>query len=383
METIFDYGVEEPRQVYKHKRVFSDTQTIRFFEAFAGIGCQTMALKRLNIPFVSVGISEIDKYALLSYNAIHGETNNYGDIAKMDEIPPCDICTWSFPCTDISAAGKQKGMVEGTRSNYGYDFLEVVKRSSYKPRVLIMENVEALLSDKFRKDFGKIYMVTERMGYKNFVKVMNAKDYGVAQNRERVFMVSILRTKENPEPEYEFVAPMVLTKRLKDYLEEKVDEKYYLSEKAIKGFTERKERNQENGNGFGFVPKTGNDIGFAIKTTMGTRPDDNFITEPILNQVAQLGTKGIHESAGRVYGTNGLYPTINTMGGGQREPKIAESTYRIRKLTETECGRLMSIDDEDIEKMKAVVSRSQMYAQFGNGIVVDVFAAVLQNLFPQ
>jgi len=412
---IFDFGVEMPSYKPHHRSALDRTKTISMFEAFSGIGCQAMALKRLNIPYISVGISEIDKYAIMSYNAIHGETLNYGDIAKMDEIPPCDICTWSFPCTDISAAGKQKGMVEGTRSNYGYDFLEVVKRSTYQPRVLIMENVPALLSDKFRKDFGKIYMLTERMGYKNFVKVLNAKDYGVAQNRERVFMVSILRTAENPEPEYEFEPPITLTKRLKDYLEPQVDEKYYLSEKMVENIT------------MGSINNSGEESK-TIRTSGRSSVDRHswdLVEEPILNQVAQLGTKGIHESAGRIYGTDGLCPTINTCGGGNLEPKIAEPSIinplkgktkygwhfeqnvyndagitravkssegsgnipkvvnglRIRKLCPIETWRLMGISDDDFHKAESVVSNSQLFRQAGNGIVVDVFMSVLRPLF--
>ena len=414
-QSIFEYGVEMPVYVSQHRPALDSTKKSRMFEAFAGVGMQRMALKRLNIPFASVDISEIDKYALLSYNAIHGETLNYGDIAKMDEIPPCDICTWSFPCTDISAAGKQKGMVEGARSNYGYDFLEVVKRSTYKPRVLIMENVPALLSDKFRKDFGKIYMLTERMGYKNFVKVLNAKDYGVAQNRERVFMVSILRTAENPEPEYEFEPPITLTKRLKDYLEPQVDEKYYLSEKMVENIT------------MGSINNSGEESK-TIRTSGRSSVDRHswdLVEEPILNQVAQLGTKGIHESAGRIYGTDGLCPTINTCGGGNLEPKIAEPSIinplkgktkygwhfeqnvyndagitravkssegsgnipkvvnglRIRKLCPIETWRLMGISDDDFHKAESVVSNSQLFRQAGNGIVVDVFMSVLRPLF--
>jgi DNA (cytosine-5)-methyltransferase 1 len=200
---------------------------IKLFEAFSGIGTQSMAFKRLNINFEVVGFSEIDKHVIKSYHAIHGnDLVNYGDISKIDQLPICDVCTWSFPCQDISLAGKQKGMTQGTRSNYGYEFLETVRRSEDKPKVLIMENVKALVSETFKDDFLEIQDILKSMGYENHYKVLNAKNYGIPQNRERVFMISILGGGY-----FQFPPKVKLEKRLKDYLEKEVDEKYYLSDK--------------------------------------------------------------------------------------------------------------------------------------------------------
>jgi len=201
-------------------------KNIRLFEAFSGIGTQAMALKRLGVNVEHVGFSEIDKYAIQSYVSIHGDIKNYGDITKMTEIPPCDIFTWSFPCTDLSKAGKQKGL-SGTRSGLAYEVIRLLKVSE-KPKVLLMENVPDLLGSKFRDGWQEIYHEIESLGYTNYVEVLNAKNYGVAQNRDRVFMVSILG-----EYAYEFPKPFKLEKRLKDYLEDEVDEKYYLDEKTI------------------------------------------------------------------------------------------------------------------------------------------------------
>ena len=145
----------------------------------------------------------------------------------MTEIPPCDIFTWSFPCTDLSKAGKQKGL-SGTRSGLGPEVIRLLEATKDKPKVLLMENVPDLLSPKFRDGWQEIYNEIESLGYTNYVEVLNAKNYGVAQNRDRVFMVSILG-----EYAYEFPKPIELTKRLKDYLEDEVDEKYYLSDKTI------------------------------------------------------------------------------------------------------------------------------------------------------
>ncbi len=266
---IFTVGVSDTH--YDYASVFSEVDyPLRLFETFAGIGCQRMALNRLKIPYVSVGVSEIDKYALMSYKAIHGDCKNYGDITKMQFIPDCDILTYSFPCQSLSKAGKQEGLKEGTRSNLVYEVLRLLKLTPYerRPRVLIMENVVDLVQIKFAAQFWEICKAIEKLGYLNKWKVLNAKDFGVAQNRERVFMVSILGGGR-----YEFPIPVPLMKRLKDYLEPQVDEKYYLSEKAIKGFLVHKERNQANGNGFGFSPKTPDDIGFTVKN--GDFKDDS------------------------------------------------------------------------------------------------------------
>ena len=141
------------------KLYFDINKPIRLFEAFSGIGTQAMALKRLGYQVEHVGISEIDNHALKSYFAIHGEVKNYGGIGSFERMPKdIDICSWSFPCQDISLAGKQRGMVDGTRSNYGYVFLDTIENTPYeeRPKVLLMENVKALLSQTFSEDWKEI-----------------------------------------------------------------------------------------------------------------------------------------------------------------------------------------------------------------------------------
>jgi len=243
-----------------HMDYFKLKPPIRLFEAFAGIGTQAMALKRITKEVELVGISEIDKYAIASYRAIHGDVKSYGDITMMDRIPPCDIFTWSFPCTDLSKAGKRLGMSENTRSGLVYHMLRLLKRSgnyvphrhisngnstihsigrpsdeysplvkSKLPKVLIMENVPDLIQTAYYVQFREtIIKELEWMGYKNYYQVLNAKDYGVAQNRKRVFMVSI-----QGDYLYEFPKSIKLEKSLRDYLERDVDEHYYLTKKQI------------------------------------------------------------------------------------------------------------------------------------------------------
>lgn len=207
---------------------------IRVFEAFAGYGSQSLALERLKRHFPEfdyevVGISEIDKYAVTAYNALHGEVPNYGDISKIDwkEVPDFDLFTYSFPCTNLSNAGKQEGCEEGsgTASSLLWECRKAIVAK--RPRYLLMENVKALVSLKFLPYFLKWQSELVSYGYSNFARVLNAKDFGVPQNRERIFMVSIL----DRQARYHFPEPFPLDRRIKDILEEDVDERYFLSEK--------------------------------------------------------------------------------------------------------------------------------------------------------
>ena len=200
---------------------------IKVFEAFAGYGAQSIALKRANIDFEVVGISEIDKYAITAYKAIHGEVENFGDISKIDseELPDFDLFTYSFPCTDISVSGKLEGMKDGTRSGLLWECERIIR--SKRPKYLLMENVKNLVGKKFKPDFDKWCILLEKMGYENHWQVVNAKEHGVPQNRERVFMVSILGGGE-----YEFPEKEELKVFLKDVCDDDVDEKYYLKPSA-------------------------------------------------------------------------------------------------------------------------------------------------------
>ena len=200
---------------------------LRVFEAFAGYGSQSIALRNLGVDYEVVAISEIDKYALKVYEAIHGSTLNLGDISKIkvEDIPKHDLFTYSFPCQDISVAGKTRGIVRGkTRSGLLYECERIIEYC--KPKYLLMENVKNLVGKKFKPQFDEWLDYLESLGYTNYWKVLNAKDYGIPQNRERVFVVSIL----GEHKAYEFADKIPLDKCIADILEDEVDEKYYLSE---------------------------------------------------------------------------------------------------------------------------------------------------------
>ena len=218
------------------KFIYTKENPLRVFTAFSGYDSQCMALDRLGIPYELVGWSEIDKYACQAHDAVYPQyaERNYGDISKInwEQVPDFDLFTYSFPCTDISNAGVQKGLEEGsgTRSSLLWECKKTIEIK--RPKYLLMENVKALVSQKFLPYYKKWEQYLAGLGYDNYCKVMNAKDYGVPQNRERIFIVSIL----DNDRAYYFPEPIPLEKRLKDVLEDKVDEKYYLSDKAVEGF---------------------------------------------------------------------------------------------------------------------------------------------------
>ena len=251
---------------------------IRVFEAFAGYGSQSMALRRLGIDFEVVGISEIDKYAIQAYMAVHGDTPNYGDISNIEweSVPDFDFLTYSFPCTDISTAGQQKGLAEGsgTRSSLLWECRKAIEAK--RPKYLLIENVKNPVSKKFTPYMKEWLRFLEGQGYSNYTKVLNAKDFGVPQNRERVFMVSILG-----DASFHFPKPLTLEKRLKDVLERDVDESFYLSKKMTDYLVRTDERMKGSNNGHRFTAKTEEDIAFTIRTALGSRIDDNFIKEPV------------------------------------------------------------------------------------------------------
>lgn len=400
---------------------------VKLFEAFSGIGCQRMAFEKAGIDYEMVGISEIDKYALQSYMSIHGETKNFGSITdiKGKDLPHIDVFTWSFPCTDLSKAGKQAGMSIGTRSGLVYEVLRILheaKKHDTLPKVLIMENVVDLIQSKFIRQFQEVQLELEEIGYTNYVETMNAKDYGVAQNIDRVFMVSILG-----DYYYEFPKPFKLDKRLKDYLEDEVDEKYYISEAMMNYLTDKTERNGfVRGDRFRPLDKEAS-YGMAITTCAGSRPTDNFIKEPMIGYaiksrefentgwqeisptlcdidykdpkvvyIPEATENGFYKQAIQTFKSNdckygdtinafnnyvdksGNSPTITTRQEGKKTAILPiTQDLRIRKLTPLECWRLMGIDDEDFYKAEKVVSNSQLYKQAGNGIVVDVFAQIV------
>ena len=404
---------------------------LRVFTAFSGYDSQCMALDRLGIDYELVGWSEIDKFAIQAHNAVYPQwaDRNYGDISKIDwaNVPDFDLFTYSFPCQDISSAGKQRGLQKGseTRSSLLWECQKAIEAK--RPKYCLMENVAALVSEKFLPFFLEWERLMCRYGYANYNKVLNAKDYGIPQNRERIFMVSVI----DPNKAFYWPEPMKLEKRLKDVLEQNVDEKYYLSDLSIN-------RLLKNLGG-----KLGEDVNQSEKAILANclkiQTFDNYINEtgePLrIPQATKKGfievmTGGLFDMSypesktrrGRVQEGGKISPTLMASGeapcyyegtaktmclnskvNGKQpslehriydsegistamttgfHPNIQEPTFRIRKLTPRECFRLMGITETDIDKIQqSGVSQSQQYKMSGNSIVVDVLEHIFRKMF--
>ena len=359
---------------------------LRVFEAFAGYGSQRMALRNIGIDFEVVGISEIEGDVLLSYAAIHSDflekrkeidkyvpedkeemisylesinvpldyknfenrarklklpklkdlylanklIKNYGDIQNIDpaSLPDFDLFTYSFPCQDISVAGYQHGLNEdsGTRSSLLWECCKIIEAK--KPKYLMMENVKNLVGCNHKENFLKFLDYLESLGYKNSWNILNARDYGIPQNRERVFCISEL----HGEKDFDFPEPVDLRFKLYDILEKDVDNRYYL------------------GNGQVMDVPIEQDYSYCL--------DSNYWKGVTLNSFLekhrrQLVTDKIEE--------NGKYVP--------------------RRLTPKETWRLMGVNEEDIEKVSQLISQTSLYKQSGNSIVVALLEAVFSKWF--
>lgn len=291
---------------------YTTENPLRLNELFAGIGSQTQALTNIGIAHKVVAISEIDKYAIQSYEAMHGKANNLGDIRKIEELPDADLWTYSFPCQDISVAGKGAGIKEGTRSGLLFEVERLLRVASEKgtlPKYLLLENVKNLVSKKFKADFDKWLDFLAELGYTNYWKVLNAKDYGIPQNRERVFCVSI-RGEHKP---FVFPKPKELSIRLRDMIDEAVDERFYLKESTIRSIL----RSTFNSRRDSIRP------GDGLANTLLARDWRG----PQCVQVGEVvGGKWdkMHDISKRVYEPDGIAPTVHCQQGGNTELKIAE-----------------------------------------------------------
>lgn len=463
---------------------FKITKPIRLIELFAGYGSQHLALKYLGVNVESYRICEWAVKSIQAYKDLHfGDDNtdysadltfeqiveflaskgisaNYNDPMTLDQVKRmgeqkcrtvynnikathnlvnimqakasdlnivdtdkyCYIMTYSFPCQDLSKAGKGQGMAKdsGTRSGLLWEVERLLDECNGNlPQVLLMENVPDVVGSKNIKHFSAWLAKLESLGYKCYWKCLNAKNFGIPQNRNRCFMVSVLG-----DYDYDFPRELPLRLRLKHLLERQVDEKYYLSPQIIDYYIKHTQESIEKGNGFRFTPTDGSCIARAVTTRAGGRMDDNFIeyTPKCIQAGVLSGGKWdkIHEQSRRYYDANGLSPTIPTSCGGHHEPKILEPiaydeqnkyfrqdgcvgtlttdgsspkhnnrvalpNLRIRKLTPRETWRLMGVKDEEFNQVQGNQSNSSLYHLSGDSIVTTVLMAIfgmmLQNDF--
>ena len=469
--------------------------TIKMFSAFTGVGSPEMALRNLGIDFKMVGISEVDRYALLSYDAIHNDQTfevktvtkeqmleeftekniaynfstykaeiprglddirklyvahkrsmNYGDITKIDEtkLPDFDLFSYSFPCKSISVAGKQEGFLEGsgTQSSLLWECKRII--TTKKPQYLLMENVKNLIGENHIEGFKEWINVLDKIGYNSYWKLMNGKDYGVPQNRERVIMISIL--KEHDTGKFFMPSATDKTKVLTDILEAEVEDKYFLDPKRYSHIKE--------------LPNQ--DISYCIDASYYKGASVDIFINKKRRQLIQIGNADNKEHATtRIYSDEGLSPSLTAMQGGDRQPKIAQAgrivgrnpdnpksresgvpteqmleindnpeisnclttvgkdtvvavasrgrkggqqlelrkdlisnaittvqsdsmvsqDFKVRRLTPLECWRLMGFTDEDFKKSQKVLSNTKLYERAGRGIVVPMLEAVFEKLF--
>lgn len=395
---------------------------IKIGSDFSGVGAFNQSLKRLNIEYKEVFACDMDKYARQTFIHNYGEPEYYPTNVYEREIPSesLDIYMTSPPCQAFSLAGKRLGKDDkrGILFFNSHEFIQV-----NKPRYFIFENVKGLLSDDNGKTFSEwvnmlggksvngdavMFPFEESVPYHIYWKVLNAKHHGVPQNRERVFIVGI---RDDSDNNFTFPKEEHLKKRLKDVLENEVDEKYFLSDKLINGFIKHNENHNEKGTGFIFQPKNENDIASCLRANAALCPTDNTlkiksatskgyeeeiegdsINFSVPNSKTRRGrvgkgvaqtldtacnqgviiddTNNFNEENKRIY--NNYSPSLRSERFGLK----TIDNYKIRRLTPRECFRLMDFPDT----FTWPVSDSQAYKQAGNSIVVNVLAKIISRL---
>lgn len=358
---------------------------LKILELFGGIGACSKALERLGVDYEIADYVEIDKYAVASFNAMHNTNFEPQDITTWDKDIEVDLIMHGSPCQDFSLAGKQAGgdKDSGTRSSLMYETIRIVDK--LKPKYVIWENVKNLLSKNHKHNFDAYLKTMEQLGYANYYQVLNAKDYGIPQNRERLFTVSILKYEDTilgKLPVYptffEFPPKKELKLKLKDMLEDEVDEKYYLSEEKIqkianwKAYQKPFEKVQGKNSVVPTLTARGAGEEHSGMITYCEDLEDTTNLQPII-----IGSTQKHAAIS----TDGIVPTLtSSMGIGGGHIPMHNYKFRIRKLTPKECWRLMGFDDEDFVKASKVNSNTQLYKQAGNSIVVNVLEAILKEL---
>lgn len=301
---------------------------LKVLELFGGIGACSKALKRMGIDYEIADYVEIDKYAVKSFNAIHNTNFEPQDICEWNKDIEVDLIMHGSPCQDFSTCGKSAGGDEGsgTRSSLMYETLRIVEK--IKPKYVIWENVRGLLNKNNKHNFDNYIIRMKELGYTSNYQILNARNFGIPQDRNRVITVSIL---DNQTEKHE-VLSVIDKDLLGKFMEQNVDNKYYLTEKQLEGMRNWKSRKN---------------------------PLDNIYTKD-----SEYVRTIVRRSWGDLHAEMGLY----------------QDEKGIRKFTEKEVWKLMGFDDEDYEKAAKVSPSKELYQQAGNSIVVNVLEAILNNL---
>lgn len=376
-----------------------DVGVIKVATVCTGIGSPEQAIKELGISHEITFACEIDKYARQSYLANFNTKQMYTDMTKENWDLPSQYSDFFFggiPCQAFSLAGKRLGELD-PRGLLFIDYYRYVKNQ--QPKVFGIENVKGLLSDAGGKTFSnwllllgdtvnghrQMFSHPDCLGYNIYWQVLNTKDYGLPQNRERVFIIGI--RKDVDDGSFRFPKGWKLDKRLKDVLESDVYEKYYLSDKLLSFFNSHEKKQKEKGNGFAFKPKSKEGIATTITARYAKNGlDDNYIKEEHIC-VAMRG-RNPENPNDRTTGSptqQRLEPnsqgTTNTITSVQKDNLIVEHKRRIRRLTPLECWRLQGFPDEAFYNAKNDgLSDTQLYKQAGNSISVPVIKSIIKNL---
>lgn len=359
-------------------RSLIETRSLKVATAFSGgFGSVEMALKYENINHEVIFACEWMDAQRKSYLLNHGEptSNFYRDIRDLDGTKykgQIDLYHLSPPCQSYSIAGSKAGLGD---ERGGLMFEAIKSIDEVQPKMFTIENVRNLLSTNEGEDWNRILRdVRSLKGYTVSYGIMNAKEQGTPQNRERVFIIGF-RGKTRLMP---FPMPVKLDKCLADLLEEKVDNKYYLSKKMMKGFMAHKDRHDDRGNGFGFKITDVNGICGSISTKCGNRQTDPYISE--LNHIGNIDQKGHNSLWGRVYDTQGIAPNQNAKGGGAgAKTGLFKVEDRIRRLTPRECARVQG-DFKDMFKF-GDAKDTKLYEFIGNAMDISTTRNLLQAMF--
>ena len=332
-------------------------RNIKILSLFSGIGAPEKALTNIGINYELVGFSEIDKNAIKAYSLIHNidEKLNLGNIETINKnnLADFDLLIAGFPCTDISHNGKQQGFKDTNTSsglvNYAIDIISVKR-----PKFILFENVKNLISKKFKDDFDLMVSNIESKGYKCHYKLLNTKDFGLPQNRERVYMIFI-RNDQNISFDFNFSKKELIS--LYDLLKKDdfVDN--------IKESTKSKILSQFS------------DINI-IKDEINNK--DNFIKDKVvcLNSKNKEGKQPSQQY--RVYSKSGLMTTLSSQLNGRYN--VISDLGHIRKLTPREAYLLQGFSEDDFNKVKHLPSNN-LFVQAGNTISVPVLEEIFKNLF--
>lgn len=354
---------------------------IKLATIFSGIGSIEHALQRLNIPYEIVFACDIDKFVKQSYFANYDidDSRWYSDIHDLDAKKyknKVDILVGGSPCQSFSMVGKRKGL-DDHRGQLVFEFCRIVQET--QPKMFIFENVKGLLNHDSGKTWNIVLEEFKKLGYNFDFQMMNSRDYGIPQNRERVFLVAF----RNKQIKYKFPKKIELKLTMQDLLEDNPDPKYYLKEKGIKFVTKQKNLDkrytQINGN-IALCQKANQQFNwhgdFILESPKEDVDPKYYLSEKVAKYVTSPGTKNYKTCTKTDLPiARPILSTVHKMHRAGVDNYITKEN-KIRKLTPRECLRLMGFDD----RFKIAVSDTQMYKQAGNSIVVNNFIEILKNI---